>query len=138
MFVRTSYIFYIKKLTLLLFTAKKWCAISSSSLPDNLELEDTNDNASKKGKNYLNSLLRSDHVPDTSICIAEKNRGTLGNPTAVDTDGLLVDVDVQALDVNIPSNREDKRQDVDQFFDTAVIKDVKGKSKKYCTCKICP
>jgi hypothetical protein len=98
----------------------------------------TNDNASKKGKIYLNSLLHLNYVSDTSIGTGEKKRGTLGNPTTVDADGLLVDVDVQAIDDNLPSTREDKRQDVDQFFDTPVSKNVKGKSKKYCTCKICP
>lgn len=71
--------------------------------------------------------------------VGKKKYGTLGNPTAVDADGLLVDVDVQSLAVNNnPSAREDKRQDVDQFFYMAVIKHVKGKPKKYCTCKICP
>jgi hypothetical protein len=67
----------------------------------------------------------------------EQKRGTLGNPIAVDADGLLVDVDVQSVDDN-PPTREDKRQDVDQFFYSAIIKDVKGKLKRYCTCKLCP
>ena len=65
------------------------------------------------------------------------NRTTLGNPVAVDSDGLLMDVDVQPIDDSLPT-REDKRQDVDQFFGIAVVKDVNGKSKKYRTCKICP
>jgi hypothetical protein len=62
---------------------------------------------------------------------------TLGNPVAVDADGLLVDVDVQSINDN-PPTREDKRQDVDYFFRTAVVKDVNGKSKKYRACKLCP
>jgi hypothetical protein len=43
------------------------------------------------------------------------NRASLGNPVAVDADGLLMDVDVQAIDDSQPT-REDKRQDVDHFF----------------------
>jgi hypothetical protein len=70
--------------------------------------------------------------------VGEKRRGTLSNPTAVDGDGLLVDVVVQSVDDISPITREDKRQDVDQFFHAAVNKDVKGKSKKYCACKLCP
>ena len=64
-------------------------------------------------------------------------RATLGNPVAVDADGLLMDVDVQAIDDSLPT-REDKRQDVDHFFGIAVVKDVNGKSKKYRACKLCP
>ena len=78
---------------------------------------------------YSNHFL-NDHT-------GEKECGTLGNPTALDADGLLADLDVQSVNDN-PPTREDKRQDVDQFFYTAVIKDVKGKSKKYSTCKLCP
>ena len=45
-------------------------------------------------------------------------------------------MDVQDINDN-PSTREDKRQDVDYFFRTAVVKEVNGKSKKYRTCKLC-
>ena len=79
--------------------------------------------------------MRPDQIPDVGI--GEKKHGTLGNPIAVDADGLLLDVDVQSVD-DSPPTREDKRQDVDQFFYTAITKDVKGKSKRYCTCKLCP
>ena len=61
---------------------------------------------------------------------------TPGNPQAMDANNLLIDVDVQLLDNN-PSTWEDKRQDVDNFFCSTVIKDVNGKSKKYCVCKLC-
>ena len=65
------------------------------------------------------------------------DRATLGNPVTVDADGLLMDVDVQAIDDNLPTC-EDKWQDVDHFFRIAVAKDVNGKSKKYRACKLCP
>jgi len=71
------------------------------------------------------------------VVSAKKKKATLGNPQAVDADGLLMDVDVQPVDDN-PSTREDKRQDVDHFFHPAVTKEVKDKIKKYCKCKICP
>jgi hypothetical protein len=66
--------------------------------------------------------------------------GTLGNPVAVDDDGLLIDVDVQSVDDDHRATvtRVDKRQDVDHFFLGAVFKDMNGKSKKYRLCKICP
>jgi hypothetical protein len=48
-----------------------------------------------------------------------------------------MDVDVQLIENN-PSTREDKQQDVDHFFHTAVVKDVNGRSKKYRACKLCP
>jgi hypothetical protein len=70
------------------------------------------------------------------MCLGKKKTATLGNPQAVDEDGLLVDVDVQQVNDH-PSTREDKRQDVDQFFHPSVVKDVNGKSKKYRTCKLC-
>ena len=68
---------------------------------------------------------------------SKKKGATLGNPQAKDADNLLIDVDVQPLDDN-PSSREDKRQDVDHFFRTAITKDVNSKSKKYRACKLCP
>jgi hypothetical protein len=60
----------------------------------------------------------------------------LGNPTAIDADGLLTDVDVQAVGHTL-STREEKQHDVDQFFFPAVTKDVNGKRKRYCVCKLC-
>ena len=48
-----------------------------------------------------------------------------------------MDVDVQLVD-DSPPTREDKRQDVDNFFHTAIVRDVNGKSKKYRDCKLCP
>ena len=63
--------------------------------------------------------------------------GTLGNPVAVDDDGLLIDVDVQVVDDN-RTTRADKRQDVDEFFLGATFKDMNGKSRKYRLCKLCP
>jgi hypothetical protein len=48
-----------------------------------------------------------------------------------------VDVDVQPIDKDSPM-REDKRRDVDQFFYPPVVKDINGKKKKQCVCKICP
>ena len=62
------------------------------------------------------------------------DRATLGNPVAVDADGLLMDVDVQAINDNLPTH-EVKQQDC---FCIAVAKDVNGKSKKYHACKLCP
>ena len=81
---------------------------------------------------YLNSSTH--HFYDVVI---GKKRATLGNPVAIDADGLLLDVDVQSINDN-PPTREDKRQDVNQFFHAAVVKEVNGKSKKYCVCKLCP
>jgi hypothetical protein len=72
-----------------------------------------------------------------SHVIPGKKRATLGNPQAIDADGLLLDVDVQSVTDN-PSTREDKRQDTDHFFRAAFIKVVNGKEKRYRQCRICP
>ncbi|KAI9508330.1 hypothetical protein F5148DRAFT_1149107 [Russula earlei] len=61
---------------------------------------------------------------------------TLGNPQAIDMDGLHMDVDVQPVN-DSSSTHEDKHQDVDNFFQMAVVKEVNGKSKQYHVCKIC-
>jgi len=68
--------------------------------------------------------------------VKKKKRVTLGNPSAKDADGMLLDINVNLLD-ETPS-REDKRRDIDHFFHVAVLKEVNGKSKKYCGCKLCP
>jgi hypothetical protein len=52
--------------------------------------------------------------------------GTLGNPVAVDEDGLLIDVDVQSVDSKKQTTREDKCQDIDHFFLDAVFEDMDG------------
>ena len=51
----------------------------------------------------------------SDVFLDKKNRATLGNPVAVDADGLLMDVDVQSIDDSLPTC-EGKRQDVDHFF----------------------
>jgi hypothetical protein len=70
---------------------------------------------------------------------AKRQRTTLGNPNDRDADGFLLDVEVQLIDDAVPGpSREDKRRDVDQFFQPAIVRDVNGKSKKYQCCKLCP
>jgi hypothetical protein len=71
------------------------------------------------------------------ISATKKKNATLGNPQAVDADGLLIDVDVQPVN-DKSSAREDKWQDVDHFFHMAIIKEMNGRLKRYCMCKICP
>ncbi len=80
------------------------------------------------------SLKCTDHC--FNIALGNKRRATLGNPTAVNMDGLLVDVDVQSIN-DSPPTCEDKRKDTDHFFRIAVTKNVNGKSKKYHACKLC-
>jgi len=79
--------------------------------------------------NNLTDYL-SDFIP------AKKKSVTLGNPQAINADGLLMDIDVQLVN-NSSSAHEDKHQDINHFFHTAIVKEVNGKSKKYRTCKIC-
>ena len=67
---------------------------------------------------------------------AKKKHATLGNPVAIDADSLLMDVDVQSIN-DSPPTCEDKWHDIDNFFGTAIVKDVNGKLKKYCACKLC-
>ena len=72
-----------------------------------------------------------------TIITAKWTHSSLGNPKEVDDEGFLMDVDVQQIDEDVPS-REDKRRDVDNFFQPPVEKTVNGKTKKYCICKLCP
>ncbi|KAG6881043.1 hypothetical protein C0993_003128 [Termitomyces sp. T159_Od127] len=70
----------------------------------------------------------------------KKMRVSLGNPMALGDDGFLADIDVQLIQDEEPEAElhEDKRRDIDQFFHQPVMKEIKGKEKKYCICKICP
>ena len=77
----------------------------------------------------------SNHCSD--VAQGKRQCATLGNPIAVDTDGLLVDVEVQSIKENWPTY-EDKIRDVDHFFSTAITKEVNGKLKKYRPCNLCP
>ena len=72
-----------------------------------------------------------------TIVVAKKKHSSLGNPAAVDKEGLLLDIDVQLADKDPPTH-EDRQRDVDQFFDTPVEKTIDGKKKRLCACKLCP
>ncbi|KAH9166216.1 hypothetical protein EDB89DRAFT_2063470 [Lactarius sanguifluus] len=54
---------------------------------------------------------------------AKKSHASLGNPTNVDEDGLLLDVDVQLVHEGVPVH-EDKQRDIDNFFGPAILKTV--------------
>jgi hypothetical protein len=87
---------------------------TASVLINNLDSENMDKNTCKKGMIYLNSSTH--HFYNV---VTGKKCATLGNPAAIDTDSLLMDVDVQSIDDNPPTH-EDKWQDVDQFFHPAV------------------
>jgi hypothetical protein len=118
------------------FTAKMRCATVTISqakrrravTDDDVDMSEAEGDICNRGMVFLNRDVRCDFSDVFSG--KKKSRATLGNPQAVDADGLLVDVDVQPVDDNSPT-REDRRQDVDHFFCTAVVKEVKGKLKKY-------
>jgi hypothetical protein len=73
---------------------------------------------------------------NSNIIVAIQTRTSLANPKDVDNEGLLVDVIVQPINEDAPS-REDKRRDIDHFFQPSVVKIINGKMKKYCSCKTC-
>jgi hypothetical protein len=81
--------------------------------------------------------LSENICPLLNVVTAKKTHGSLGNPVDVDSDGLLIDVDVQPID-DIGQSREDKRRDINEFFHPAVVKVINGASKKFSTCKLCP
>jgi hypothetical protein len=95
---------------------------------DDVDMSDAKGDIRNRGMVFLSHDVRRDFSDVFSG--KKKSRATLGNPQAVDADGLLVNVDVQPIDNNSPM-REDRQKDVDHFFHTAVIKEVKGKLKKY-------
>ena len=70
-----------------------------------------------------------------NIVAAKKTRKSLGNPIDVDSNGLLIDIDIQPIDDSRQSF-EDKRRDINEFFHPAVVKIINGRAKKYSTCKL--
>jgi hypothetical protein len=72
-----------------------------------------------------------------NLVTANRSKATLGNPTDVDEEGLLLDVEVQQVHEDVRT-QGDKRRDIDQFFDPAILKTINSKVKKYCSCKLCP
>lgn len=71
-----------------------------------------------------------------NVVTAKKTRKSLGNPTEVNDEGFLKDVDVQVIEKE--PTREDRRNDIDYHFREPVLRSVNGKMKKYCSCKLCP
>ncbi len=126
-----------KKHTMVTASAKRSHATHATlDTVEDVNTTDTEANICTRGN--ISYLVTCDvrYINYFLMCLGKKKMATLGNPQAVDADGLLVDVDVQQVNDN-PTTREDKWQDVDQFFHPSVIKDVNGKSKKYRMCKLC-
>jgi hypothetical protein len=118
--VSVSYL-RLKQCTDFFFTAKKR-RVAPSSANVSIVSDDDGDDEDEE---------------DREFAASKKTRRSLGNPMDVDSDGLLVDVDVQPIDDSRQS-REDKRRDINEFFHPAVAKDIQGIAKKYSTCKLCP
>jgi hypothetical protein len=100
-------------------------------------------NTAKKAR--VSPSLSKSTVMDSSEDEAEdkparlkKKHGTLGNPVDVDADNFLLDVDVQSTHEDLGESRVDNHRDVDEFFHAPVMKEMNGKKKKCCTCKLCP
>ena len=70
----------------------------------------------------------------SDVLSGKKKSTTLGNPQAINVDGLLMDVDVQPVNDD-SSTHEDKWQDVDNFFCMTVVKEVNGKSRSIICAK---
>ena len=62
---------------------------------------------------YISNALSSH---SQCICTAKKRHVTLGNPTATDPQGFLVDIAIQDAADQGPMH-EEKQHDVDQFLD---------------------
>ncbi|KAG6888671.1 hypothetical protein C0992_007878 [Termitomyces sp. T32_za158] len=60
----------------------------------------------------------------------KKARISLGNPTAMDDNGYLVDINVQSI-VEEQELREDKRRDIDWFFHQPIMKEINGRQKNF-------
>ena len=71
-----------------------------------------------------------------TIVIAKKIHASLGNPVALNSEGFLTDIDIQSLDED-SLTWEDKWHDINHYFSAPVVMMVNGKTKKYCSCKIC-
>jgi hypothetical protein len=108
-----------------------------SSVVEDGDIGDEEDQAERELPRctFLLYYVRCDQL--LNAITAKKKRTTLGNPVATDAEGFLMDIDVQEIDGDVVTH-EEKRRDVDQFFQPAIIKDVNGKQKKYRICKLCP
>ncbi|KAG6863597.1 hypothetical protein C0993_010921, partial [Termitomyces sp. T159_Od127] len=69
--------------------------------------------------------------------VIKKPHTLLGNSTAVGDDVLLANLKVQSIEEK-KEIHDDKLQDVKHFFHDPIIKQVNGREKRYCICKICP
>ncbi|KAG6871438.1 hypothetical protein C0993_003283, partial [Termitomyces sp. T159_Od127] len=81
-------------------------------------------------------VLDNDSDPESEVPL-KKPCILLGNPTAVGNDGLLADINVQSIEEQKEAH-EDKQRDVDHFFHKPMTRQVNGKEKRYCLCKVCP
>lgn len=69
--------------------------------------------------------------------LGKKQRATLSNPDATDSDGFLQDIDIQSIAEDTTKSRDDCTQDIKEFFHPTFEKIINGKSKKYHICKKC-
>ena len=133
----------IRQLPFPCFTAQK-CSTSSKPSALSLSLAYSGDWAHQRTKTQSSLRVRMISIIVMPLLIAfwadKKTHASLGNPTDLDSDGFLIDVDVQPVDDDTPllPTVEDRQCDVDQFFQPPILKVVDGRTKKYCTCKVCP
>ena len=71
------------------------------------------------------------------MIIGKTQHTSLGNPDATDSDGFLIDIDVQSIAEDNTKSREDRTQDIKEFFYPSFDKIIQGRTKKYRKCKKC-
>jgi hypothetical protein len=81
-------------------------------------------------------IMKTKPLNNLKLVAAEKTHVSLGNPTNIDEDGLLMDVDVQPVHGDCPTHGD--KCDIIFFFGPEFLKVVNGRAKKCCDCKVCP
>ncbi|KAG6893926.1 hypothetical protein C0993_012693, partial [Termitomyces sp. T159_Od127] len=119
------------------------CKVSNATMAtdekqDSQKPVDQKDSASKSGTSGQKRVIviDSDNEPESEVPL-KKLRISLGNPTAVGNDGFLADINIQPIEEE-KEKREDKRRDVNHFFHEPSVRQLNGKEKSCCVCKICP
>ena len=80
------------------------------------------------------SHFTTDFITEKKIC------ASLGNPRQMDEHGFLADIQVQSIDKK-SYTRKEKTIDIERFFHSPVVEDVKADGeppKAHRCCKLCP
>ena len=81
------------------------------------------DNADVEQTSATHAYVLRKHDSTLNIITAKWMQASLGTPKEVDNKGLLMDIDVQPIDEDVPlASHKDKRHDIDHFFQSLLLR----------------